>query len=140
MTMIRMIGSLGIWNLFVLVLVCTAWALTPAAGADELKYQSPPGPIARIVDVPPTPSASLSPDRRTALLIERPSFMSIEEVSQPELRLAGIRINPKTNGPSRGSYISKLYLLDLTTPQAKPVFIEGLPANDHLSYPSWSPD
>jgi hypothetical protein len=43
----------------------------------------------------------LAPDGRTLLLAEQPGLPGIAEVAQPELRLAGLRINPRNNGPSR---------------------------------------
>jgi len=74
--------------------------------AGNLKYQVPPKIIADIVDAPPTPSVDLSPDNQWMLILERPNLPSIAEISQPELRIAGIRINPRTNGPSRVRYLS----------------------------------
>jgi len=71
-------------------------------------YQSPPKAIADLVDAPPTPSVSFSPDHHWMLIMERASLPSIEELSQPELRLAGLRINPRTNGPSRASFYTKI--------------------------------
>ena len=64
----------------------------------------PPKAIADIVDAPATPGVSISPDKKQILIMERSSLTSIEELSQPELRLAGLRINPATNGRSRSSY------------------------------------
>lgn len=108
--------------------------------AEEVLYQKPPKIIADLVDVPPTPSASLSPDKKTLLLLERPTLPSIEEVSQPELRLAGLRINPKRNAPSRQSYLIKMYLMDLSEANPKQRMITGLPADARISQVRWSPD
>ena len=80
------------------------WAL-PLAGiamAQEpaLTYQMPPQVLADIIDAPPTPGVYLSPDKEWLLLLERPGNPSIEEVAAPELRLAGLRINPRSMGRS----------------------------------------
>jgi hypothetical protein len=64
----------------------------PAVAADT--YRTPPSPLADIVDAPPTPAVSLSPDHRRALLIEYPSLIGIAELAEPELRLGGLRIKP----------------------------------------------
>ena len=61
-------------------------------------YKIPPKAIADLVDAPITPNVLLSPDKKHLLILERTSLPSIEELSQPELRLAGLRINPMTNG------------------------------------------
>ncbi len=108
--------------------------------AEELTYQVPPKPIADLVDVPPTPPAKLSPDRKTMLLMEQPSLPPISEVSQPELKLAGLRINPKTNGPSRPFAYARLYLSDLTDTTAKPKQVTGIPEGARISDATWSPD
>src|SRR6185295_14245452 len=68
------------------------------------RYQRPPQAIIDILDVPPTPQASLSPTRDQLLLIQRPSHPSIADVAAPMLRLAGLRINPQTNGPHLAPY------------------------------------
>jgi len=68
----------------------------------------------------------------------RPALPTIEELSQPELRIAGIRINPRTNGPSRSGHYTGLTLLDLASNEK--TAIAGLPAQPKISSVSWSPD
>ncbi len=77
-----------------------AFALPLSAQAG---YRQPPSPIAAILDAPPTPIVSLSPDRTVMALFSRAGYPSIAEVAAPELRLAGLRFDPASNGPSRGS-------------------------------------
>ena len=55
-----------------------------------MKYQLPPAEIVKIVDAP------LTPDKANILLIERSSIITIEELSDEELRIAGIRIARET--------------------------------------------
>ena len=62
-------------------------------------YRQPPAPIAQILDAPPTPNAVPSPNREWLLLIEPSGAPSIAQVAAPFLRLAGHRVNPRTNGP-----------------------------------------
>ena len=82
-------------------------------------YQMPPKAIADIVDAPPTPSLDFSPDHQWLLIMDRSSLPSIGELSQPELRIAGIRINPRTNGSSRARYYSKLTLKNIRNGKEK---------------------
>ena len=63
---------------------------------------------------------------------------SVADLAQPELRLAGLRFNPGTNGPSRGRYITSLMLQALPNGQAKPV--SGLPSEAKIRFAAWSPD
>ena len=65
-------------------------------------------------------------------------FPTIAELAQPELRLAGLRLNPRTNGPSRVSYALGMSLKRLPGGAETPV--QGLPAQARISSPSWSPD
>lgn len=101
-------------------------------------YQMPPPEIARLVDAPATPGVSLSPDRSALLLLEQPGYPPIDEVAQPELRLAGIRINPRTNGPSRSASYNGLTLIDIANGREKK--IQGLPTRPQIQNISWSPD
>ncbi|MCB1182565.1 S9 family peptidase [bacterium] len=113
----------------------------PAAAQDEgtrLGYQMPPQVLADIIDAPPTPGVSISPDNRWLLHLERPGYPSIAEVAQPELRLAGLRINPRSNGPSRGWNLNGLLLQNLSS--GDEVRVTGLPADPQITSVTWSPD
>ena len=108
----------------------------------DLKYQKPPKEIIDLVDVLPTPSVLLSPVGKAQtrwILIEQASGLpAIADLAQPELRLAGLRFNPRTNGPSRGRYITSLSLQAL--PNGKAIAVSGLPKNPKIRYAEWSPD
>lgn len=103
-----------------------------------LKYQTPPQALADIVDAPVTPAVNFSPDHAWMLIMARPGYPSIAEVSQPELRIAGMRLNPRTNGPSRRSYYIGLTLEKLDSGTEFP--ISGLPDNPRMRDARWSPD
>ena len=67
-------------------------------------YQRPPEEIAKILEAPQTPGVSISPDKTLMALLDNDDYPTIEELSRPELRLAGLRINPNNFGPSRASF------------------------------------
>src|SRR5262245_61878047 len=71
--------------------------------ASDSGYLLPPKVIVDLLDAPPPPTAELSPARDTIALLERASMPTIAELSQPMLRLAGVRLNPRTNGPHRSN-------------------------------------
>ncbi|NDK55031.1 S9 family peptidase [Pontibacter fetidus] len=104
----------------------------------NLSYQRPPQAIASIIDAPATPTVSISAKGDLMLLLERPGYPSIGELAQPESRLAGLRINPATNGQSRGSFISNIKLKQVKGGQESQ--ITGLPENANLAGITWSPD
>ena len=83
-----------------------------------------------LVDAAPTPGVSLSPDETMLLINESASLKSIAEVAAPELRLAGMRINPRTNGPSRARVTTTGMLLQVIDGESHRV--TGLPANSRI--------
>ena len=129
----------AICYLFVCLLSAGANLAWPQAG---LKYQTPPKEIIDIVDVWPVPRTEVSrPDQsgRQWLLIEVISGLpSIADLAQPEFRLAGVRFNPKTNGPSRGRYLASLRLKSL--PDGDEREVTGFPAETKIRFVGWAPD
>lgn len=123
-----------------LILVTAIPVAVPAQeeGSAALKYQMPPKELADLVDAPETPDLSLSPGGEWALLLGRASLPSISELALPELRLAGVRINPRNNGRSRGRFFESLILKRIADGSEKP--ITGLPEQARISYATWSPD
>jgi dipeptidyl aminopeptidase/acylaminoacyl peptidase len=108
------------------------WALLAETG-----YQKPPQPISKLLDAPATPQLSVSPVGDRAMLLEPSRYPSIAELSQPMLRLAGLRINPSSNGPFSSLRWIGLTLLDLKTKKQIKVV---LPAGVKASSVTWSAD
>ncbi|GAB3553872.1 alpha/beta hydrolase family protein [Spirosoma fluminis] len=122
-----------------LLLVAVFWGLAPALQAqDAPTYQTPPKPLADLVTVPPTPGVSVTSKGDVMLILEQAAAPTIAELAQPELKLAGLRMNPANNGPSRARYVTGLRLKKLTAKEE--VAVKGLPANAQISYVQWSPD
>jgi len=101
-------------------------------------YQEPVDALKALVDAPVAPSMSFSPDNNTMLLMERQALPTIADLSQPELRLAGTRINPRTNGPSRSTGFVSMTLT--TVDGASERSVAGIPADASIGFGSWSPD
>ncbi len=116
----------------------TIFPATVEAQTTALTYQLPPQTLVDIIDAPPTPYVSLSPDRKWLLLLEQPGLPSIAEVAQPELRLAGLRINPRDNGPSRARTLSGLIFRKIGTNRDQQV--TGIPVGARITGVRWSPD
>jgi len=106
--------------------------------ADDLKYQRPPEEIAELIEAPQAPAVSISPDKKWMLLLERPGYKSIEEVAQPELKLAGLRMNPNTFGPSRSSYYSGLVWRKIASKNE--IRVEDVAPGTRIDRVRWSPD
>ena len=119
-------------------LVLLLLAAPLAAQTDPLAYQTPPPELAALVDAPLTPAVPLSPDRSTMAVLSRPGLPGIAEVSQPEVGLGGVRVNPATTGPSRAPTYSGLAFQSVEAGEARPV--AGLPAAPRIRNVAWSPD
>lgn len=113
----------------------------PAAPPTSLPttgYQLPSKALQAVVDAPRAPLLQLSPRRDLAAMLQLPALPDIAEVAQPELKLAGVRIHPKTHAASRFSFASKLWLLSVADGSERQ--IAGLPAPLSLADLAWSPD
>ncbi|RYY88593.1 MAG: S9 family peptidase [Chitinophagaceae bacterium] len=104
---------------------------------DGLSYQLPPKAIADLLLAKPTPGVSTDDKAQWMLLSERNSYPSVEELGQPELRLAGLRLNPNNFGPSRATYGSGFRLKHI--PSGTEYAISGMPANALTGAASWNP-
>ena len=95
---------------------CVINSFSPAGAADAQSsagYQLPPAPLQAIVEQLRAPTVNLSPRRDLALMVKTPSLPSITEVAQPELKLAGLRINPRTYSQSRFSFGEDAWLFEI---------------------------
>lgn len=111
---------------------------TASIAQNEGGYQTPPKAIEDLVMAKPTPSASITSKAEWMLLMDRSSFPSVEELAQPELRIAGLRINPRNAGPSRSSYSIGLTLRNVKS--GAEFTINGLPEDLKAGAIQWSPD
>ena len=108
----------------------------PLAGAQG--YKQPPPPIAQILDQPATPIVSVSPDRTMLLMLERPGLPPIADVSAPEYRLAGLRFDPVSSGPSRENNYTALRLMPVSGSDWRTVAMT-LPAGASITNGQWGP-
>jgi dipeptidyl aminopeptidase/acylaminoacyl peptidase len=84
----------------------------------------------------PTPGTSINDAGTTLLLSDRSSYPTVEDLAQPELKLAGLRLNPNNFGQSRINYITNYRLQNLQTQKITPV--KGLPANLKAVATTWN--
>jgi dipeptidyl aminopeptidase/acylaminoacyl peptidase len=105
---------------------------------DDAAYKTPPQAIADMLLAKPTPNISLDDKGEWMLFTESNSYPSVEELARPELKIAGMRINPNNFAPSRQNFINNLYLKNLAT--GKEYKITGLPSPLAAGSISWSPN
>ena len=100
-------------------------------------YKQPPKEIQDVLNAPAIPSTSVSPARDRIALLEPLRYPPISELAEPMLRLAGTRVNPKTNAAHRQAYSVKLTFKNIADGKEVPV---ALPAGAKIVSPQWSPD
>jgi dipeptidyl aminopeptidase/acylaminoacyl peptidase len=100
-------------------------------------YQKPSKEIMDVLNAPAIPATSVSPARDKIALLEPLRYPPISELSQPMLRLAGLRINPNTNAQHRTPYVVKVTLKNINDGKETPV---ALPNGAQIISPSWSAD
>lgn len=116
-------------------------AITATTQAQEnMGYQKPADEILNLIDVKRAPSILIDDAREQMVFIYRDGYKTIRELSEPELRLGGLRINPTINIGSRVTYYNDIKIKSLQQKNAAIRTVEGLPAAPRLSNFSWSPD
>ena len=123
-----------------LLLCLSVFLCTRAPAQDALTYQTPPASIMQLVDVPLAPRVLMDHERNNMLLLYRDAYKSIADLSQTELRLAGLRIDPKTNIGSRTNYYNDVKVRAVDGAEGSERPLAGLPQNARLANLTWSPD
>ncbi|SEB43712.1 Dipeptidyl aminopeptidase/acylaminoacyl peptidase [Tenacibaculum sp. MAR_2009_124] len=113
-------------------IVCSGYA------QENLTYQKPSKEILDLVDVPRRPGIRIDGKNETFLLLGRDGYKSIEELSKKELRLGGLRIDPKTNISSRASYYTNITIKKIK--ENREIKVTGLPEKAKIANLQWSPD
>ena len=108
--------------------------------AQSSGYKLPPQAVVDIIDASPAPGVSFSPDREWMLLVDRDAMPDIADVSRRMLALAGMRIDPTSNGSFQTSFIRGITLVkrsDLIKNNESKIRIQ-LPDDVKISRISWS--
>ena len=102
-----------------LPLLALGLLMTDSDAAGQAAYRRPPRAVTDILDAPPPPAASVSPTRDTLALLQSARYPAVAELAEPILRLAGVRFNPRTNGPAREGRITGITLVTIDGGAAK---------------------
>lgn len=105
---------------------------------EDITYQVPPQEILELVDFQRAPSISMDSKKEQIVFMYRNTYKTLAEISEEEMRLAGLRINPKTNISSTVTYVNNIQYRKFKDKNL--VQIKGLPENPRLANFAWSPD
>jgi len=83
-------------DVFIVALLCAS--LTASALADATRYRRPPPAIETALNAPPVPTVFVGPRHRVLAILTPLRYPPVADLARPMLRLAGLRIDPATNG------------------------------------------
>jgi dipeptidyl aminopeptidase/acylaminoacyl peptidase len=119
-----------------LLLLASVFALAQQAPA-RFAYQKPPKVVADVLESPATPMVIVAPTRDRLLVVDSLRHPPISDLAAPMLRLAGLRINPATNGRHHPPHFLGLRMVNVA--DGKELKLKT-PADAYLSMPIWSAD
>jgi dipeptidyl aminopeptidase/acylaminoacyl peptidase len=119
------------------LLVSSLAAALPFSAFAETAYRLPPREVTEIIDTAPTPEVIVSPSRDAMLLVEYEGYPPIAFVSQPILRLAGLRISPQTSSRQRLRRFTGISIRRFDESAPRRV---ALPDGSKIGMPVWSHD
>ena len=122
----------------VTLIICFVLSLK-AFGQKDLGYQIPKKELLELIDVNRAPTVLSNSDNSVLVLLTRSTYKNIADLSQKELRLAGLRVDPKRYIGSRTTYYNKVELVFLEEGKEKRA-ITGLPKHPKFTNFTWSPD
>ena len=122
-------------RLFSLLFVLTA---SFGIAQEDITYQSPPSEILELVDFQRAPSISMDSKKERVVFMYRNTYKTLVDLNEDEMRLGGLRINPKTNISSTTTYVNNIQFRAIK--DSKLLQIKGLPDNPRFTNFAWSPD
>jgi len=123
-------------NLIILIIVFLI--INQLQAQIDITYQLPDEAILELADAPMTPSIRIDSKGEHIVLLKRNKYKSIAELSEEELRIGGLRINPITNISSRERFYIDISLMKVGSKDE--IKVTGLPEKGRYSNFGWSPD
>ena len=107
---------------------------------ENIQYQKPSKEILELLEFDRPPSVLYDNKKNYLVYLYRDNYKSIADLSTKEMRLGGLRIDPKTNIGSRVSYYKNVQIKNLKKNKSSIIQVKGIPENAKLSNIAWSPD
>ena len=110
-----------------------------ASAQERITFQEPDPEILALADFVRPPQIKISSDKAWMLFTYRPTYKSLAELGQEEMKLAGLRINPRTNMESSTIFFNKIALKKIGQ-EIEYTSFEGMPKDALLAHFVFSPD
>ncbi len=111
--------------------------LSPSHAQEGIPFQMPPPEILQLVDVKLPPTTLVDRNSRYLVLLTRPGYRSLAELAEPDVRIAGLRINPRNHNSSRTGYGSGVAIQEIAS--GRLISVTGLPDSIRVEYARFSP-
>lgn len=118
--------------------ICLLAFLNFYKAQENITYQKPSAEILKLADYERPPGVMMNSKKDWIVFSYRPTYKTLEDLSQQEMKLGGLRINPATNISSSVTYINNLKVRRLN--DKTEVQVKNLPSNPKITYTSFSPD
>ena len=92
-------------------------------------WQTPPEPIATMLDASPLPAVAFSPHADWIVELGRTKLPNIEELAEPKVAIAGLQINPQTWDTAKASHYESISIRRRDEKTARPI---ALPENPRI--------
>ena len=118
--------------------ICLLAFLNFYEAQENIGFQKPSAEILQLADYDRPPSVLTNAKKDWVVFVYRPTYKTLGDLNQQEMKLGGLRINPVTNISSSVTYANNLKVRkmnDKTETQVK-----GLPQNPKITNTSFSPD
>ncbi len=120
------------------IAITTFLLLTTITIFAQTEYQLPPKEILELADVKTPPQNIISRNNTYLLTMERPLYKSLAELAEPELKLAGLRINPENFNRARSTFYTSISIQKLADLKAVPLM--NMPKDLKAQYVQISPN
>ncbi|MEO0768453.1 MAG: S9 family peptidase, partial [Cyanobacteria bacterium J06649_4] len=97
-------------------------------------WQTPPEPIATMLNVPPLPVVAFSPNAEWIVELGRAGLPDIEKLAEPKVAIAGLQINPKTWDSARATHYRSISIRRRDEKECRPVALPDKPRIRHLQW------
>ncbi|MEN5308131.1 prolyl oligopeptidase family serine peptidase [Chryseobacterium cucumeris] len=105
---------------------------------ENISYQKPSAEILKLADYERPPSVLMNSKKDWVVFTYRPTYKTLEDLSQNEMKLGGLRINPVTNISSSMIYSNNLKIRKFN--DKNEIQVKNLPSHSKIAYVSFSPD
>lgn len=105
---------------------------------ENITYQKPSAEILKLADYERPPAVLMNNKKDWVVFTYRPTYKTLGDLNQQEMKLGGLRINPVTNIASTVTYFNNLKIRKFS--DKNEVQVKNLPTEAKIAYVQFSPD